>query len=50
MAKNPEAVEYPLDGQLPRDVVGAVEHHIGMLEVSMSNLRENPTEPINVHK
>ena len=50
MAKNPEAVEDPPDGQLPRDVVGVVEHHIGMMEVPMSNLRENSTEPKGVHK
>ena len=49
MAKNPETVEYPPDGQLPRDVVGAVEHHIVVLEVPITNLREHPTEPIGVH-
>ena len=50
MAKNPEVVKDPPDGQLSKDIVGVVEHHIGMLEVPMPNLRENLTEPIDVHK
>ena len=50
MTKNPETVEDPLDGQLPRDVVGVIEHHIRVLEVSMTNLREHPIEPIGIHR
>ena len=49
MAKNPEAVEDPLDGQLPRDIVGVVEHHIEILEVPVTDLWEYPTELISIH-
>ena len=49
MAENAEAVENPLDGQLPWDVIGAIEHHIGVLEVPMTNLQEHPAEPICIH-
>ena len=49
MTKNAEAVKNALDGQLPWDVVGAIEHHIGVLEVPMTNLREHPTEAICIN-
>ena len=49
MAENAEAVEDALDGQLPWNVVGAIEHHIGVLEVPMTNLWEHPTEPKSIH-
>ena len=49
MAENVEVIKDPFDGQLPWDVVGAIEHHIRMLEVPMTNLREHPTEPIGIH-
>ena len=49
MAENTKTIKDPLDGQLPWDVIGAVEHHIRVLEVPMTNLREHPTEPIGIH-
>ena len=49
MAENAEAVEDALDGQLPWDVVGAIEHHIGVLKVPMTNLRKHPTKAKCIH-
>ena len=48
-AENTEAVEDALDGQLLWNVVGAIKHHIGVLEVPMTNLRKHPTEAKCIH-
>ena len=50
MAENSKTVEDPLDGQLLGDVVGAVEHHIGVIEVPMMNLQKHPTKTITIHE
>ena len=49
MAENTEAIEDVLDGQVPWDVVGVIEHHIGVLEVPMTNLRMHSTEGKGIH-
>ena len=49
MVEYAEAIEDPFDGQLPRDIVGTVEHHIGVVEVPVMDLREHPTESKRIH-
>lgn len=48
MGKNADAVEDPLNSEFPKNVVGAIKHHIRMLEVSMTNIWYYPAEPINI--
>ena len=50
MAEDAEAVKDPLDGQSPRDVVGAVKHHVGVLEIPMPDLRKHATKAIGIHE
>ena len=33
MVEDPETIKEPLDGELSRKVVGAIKHHIGMVDV-----------------
>ena len=49
MAENAETIEDPLDGQTPGDVVVAVEHHVRVLKVPMTNLRVHSTKAISIH-
>lgn len=38
MAKNADVIEDSLDGKLLGNVIGAIKHHIRLLEIMVTNL------------
>lgn len=49
MMKNTDAIKDSFNGELPGNVTGTIQHHIRVLEVSMTNLLYHSTEPISIH-
>ena len=50
MAEDAETIKYPSDGELLRNIVGVIEHHIGMVEVPMPNLSHHTTKGKRIHQ